>query len=164
MKVITKHLALIAFVFLALPTMGDTTQAKNKDPGQHASNHWGVQGEINSYDSVGPALSSWGAQLFVGLLAFFTGGCFGSFASVLIHRIPKGENWISKPSYCPDCGSPIPWWLNLPFIGALLLIIAYQMRTACCHRPMRFKYLYLETIGGCIGAGIAIITFWRFAS
>jgi leader peptidase (prepilin peptidase)/N-methyltransferase len=99
---------------------------------------------------------------FILALSFFIGGCLGSFVSVLIHRIPKKEDWIVKPSYCPDCGTPIPLWLNLPFIGALILIFAYHKRTACCQKPIRLKYLYLETIGGCIGAVIALVCLWFF--
>ncbi|MCK5520258.1 MAG: prepilin peptidase, partial [Candidatus Marinimicrobia bacterium] len=38
---------------------------------------------------------------------FILGLSFGSFANVLIHRIPLKENFISERSRCPVCRNPI---------------------------------------------------------
>jgi leader peptidase (prepilin peptidase)/N-methyltransferase len=52
----------------------------------------------------------------------FVGGCvFGSFATVLAHRIPRGEGWVSGRSRCPACGAQIAARDNVPVLSWLLL-------------------------------------------
>ena len=41
------------------------------------------------------------APLFVG------GAILGSFATAVAHRLPRGENWVSERSRCPECGAQI---------------------------------------------------------
>ena len=53
--------------------------------------------------------------------AFVVGAAFGSFANVLIHRLPRGESIVSPPSHCPSCRAPIAPWDNVPILSFLLL-------------------------------------------
>lgn len=45
----------------------------------------------------------------------------GSFLTVCIHRLPRGESVIGPRSCCPECGRPVPWRDNVPLVGYLLL-------------------------------------------
>jgi len=54
------------------------------------------------------------------LIAF--GGCLGSFASLLIYRLPLEDNEINilKPrSFCPQCKSQLSIIQLIPFMGYL---------------------------------------------
>jgi leader peptidase (prepilin peptidase)/N-methyltransferase len=46
---------------------------------------------------------------------------FGSFANVVIHRIPRGESIVLPRSACPSCGQCIAARDNIPVISWLLL-------------------------------------------
>lgn len=54
-------------------------------------------------------------------LVFLTGLIFGSFANVLIHRIPRGESVIFPPSKCASCGQAIKPYDNIPVLSYILL-------------------------------------------
>jgi leader peptidase (prepilin peptidase)/N-methyltransferase len=45
----------------------------------------------------------------------------GSFATALAHRLPRGENWVTERSACPECGAQIRARDNLPVLSWLLL-------------------------------------------
>ena len=51
----------------------------------------------------------------------FFGAIMGSFATALAHRLPRGENWVSERSQCPDCGAQIRARDNLPVLSWVLL-------------------------------------------
>lgn len=53
-------------------------------------------------------------------LTFF-GAIMGSFATALAHRLPRGENWVTERSACPECGAQIRARDNLPVLSWLLL-------------------------------------------
>ena len=46
---------------------------------------------------------------------------FGSFANVVIHRVPAGESLSSPPSTCPSCGKRIRPYDNVPVVSWLVL-------------------------------------------
>lgn len=80
---------------------------------------------------------------FVALAAGLVGLCVGSFLNVCAHRIPKGLSIVTPPSSCA-CGQPIPFWLNVPLLGWILL----RGRARCCGRPISIRYPLLELAGG----------------
>lgn len=55
------------------------------------------------------------------ILSAILGACFGSFATVLINRIPKGESIVRGQSHCPKCLSPIHAKDNIPIISFIIL-------------------------------------------
>ncbi len=55
-----------------------------------------------------------GACVLLGLI-------FGSFANVLVYRLPRGESIVMPGSHCPSCGHTIAWFENIPLISWLLL-------------------------------------------
>lgn len=55
------------------------------------------------------------------IFLFSIGLLFGSFANVVIYRVPRGESIISPGSHCPLCGHPIRPWDNIPILSYLVL-------------------------------------------
>ena len=86
------------------------------------------------------------------LVAGLVGLCVGSFLNVCAHRIPRGLSIATPPSACA-CGTPIPFWPNVPLLGWLLL----RGRARCCGRPISIRYPLLELAGG---AALAAAWLW----
>ena len=55
------------------------------------------------------------------LVAVPLGLAFGSFLTVVIHRVPAGESVLHPRSRCPSCGTPIRGRDNVPVLSWLLL-------------------------------------------
>jgi leader peptidase (prepilin peptidase) / N-methyltransferase len=55
------------------------------------------------------------------LIAFPAGLLVGSFVTVLAHRLPRGEGWVTGRSHCPACGAQIAAYDNVPVVSWLLL-------------------------------------------
>lgn len=55
------------------------------------------------------------------VISFIFGACFGSFAGVLVCRLPVGENIATKPSHCDSCGKQIKFYDNIPIISYIVL-------------------------------------------
>lgn len=86
---------------------------------------------------------------FVGC-AFVFGLLFGSFANVVIWRLPLEQNLAWPGSRCPKCSTPISWFDNIPVVSWLLL------RGMCraCRAPISFRYPLVELIMGGLFAGM----------
>ncbi len=54
-------------------------------------------------------------------IAFAGGLLVGSFASVVAHRVPRGEPFMGGRSRCPNCGETIAAYDNVPLVSYLLL-------------------------------------------
>jgi len=92
-----------------------------------------------------------GAQI---IILFTFGICLGSFLNVCIDRWPKGESIIRPGSHCPYCKKPIPWYLNIPLLGWLFL----RGKTACCSRPIPFRYFLSE-----LGVGLGTVAIYLYS-
>lgn len=79
----------------------------------------------------------------VALIAGALGLCIGSFLNVCAHRIPRGLSIVTPPSSCA-CGARIPFWLNVPLLGWVVL----RGRARCCGQPISIRYPLLELAGG----------------
>lgn len=90
---------------------------------------------------------------FLPLAFALIGACLGSFLNVVIYRLPRGIR-LGKParSFCPTCGALIPWYLNLPVVGWLLL----RGRSACCHQPISPRYLIVELLTAGLFAAVSL--------
>lgn len=75
-------------------------------------------------------------------VAAIVGLLVGSFANVLIARVPTGEQWVKGSSHCPRCGHDLAWYDNLPLVSWLLL------RAKCrhCSAPISARYPLVELI------------------
>jgi len=86
------------------------------------------------------------------LLAPF-GLVLGSFANVLIHRLPQEEaadrDVVKRPSHCPSCKARIRPWHNIPLVSWLWL----RGRCAACGWRIPVRYPLVELLAGVILAG-----------
>lgn len=85
---------------------------------------------------------------------FLLGLLFGSFANVVILRLPKGESIVTPRSHCPQCKSLIAWYDNLPVLSWLLL----RGRCRNCKTWISARYPLVELITGFLFAAV----FWKY--
>ena len=86
------------------------------------------------------------------ILASF-GLVLGSFANVLIHRLPQEDpadrDVVLRPSHCPGCKARIRPWHNLPLVSWLWL----RGRCVACGWRIPVRYPLVELLGGALLAG-----------
>ena len=70
------------------------------------------------------------------ILLFPFGLIFGSFATAVAHRLPRGESVVTGRSRCPGCGETIAAYDNVPLLSWLLL------RGHCRHCDQRISARY----------------------
>jgi len=75
----------------------------------------------------------------------------GSFANVVIYRVPAGVSIATPPSACPHCGNRIKPYDNIPVISWLLL--GGKCRT--CAEPISKRYPLVELTTGVAFAAVA---------
>ena len=73
---------------------------------------------------------------------FLLGLLLGSFANVLIWRIPRHEGWAMSRSRCPKCSKQIAWYDNIPLVSYLLL----RGRCRQCGQPISLRYPIVELL------------------
>lgn len=78
------------------------------------------------------------------------GLAWGSFANVLIARVPEGEDWVREPSHCPKCGHAIAWYDNIPVVSWLLL----SRRCRHCRRRISGRYPLVEIAVAGLAVGV----------
>jgi leader peptidase (prepilin peptidase) / N-methyltransferase len=84
------------------------------------------------------------SPLAVATLIGLIGLAVGSFANVVIHRVPRHESVARPGSRCPSCGTPIAWRDNVPLLGWLLL----GGRCRSCRAPIGARYPLVELAMG----------------
>lgn len=94
---------------------------------------------------------------YVVAFAALLGACLGSFANVVIHRVPAGESIVSPPSACPSCGERIKFRHNIPVVSWLWL----RGRCSTCGARISSRYLFVEVL--CAVAFAAVVT-WQGVS
>ncbi len=77
----------------------------------------------------------------------------GSFANVVVYRVPKGESIVRPPSHCPACGHVLAPWENIPVVSWCLL----GGRCHACGGRISFRYTVVEMAAGAGGALVG----WR---
>jgi leader peptidase (prepilin peptidase) / N-methyltransferase len=77
-------------------------------------------------------------------LVFILGLCFGSFLNVCICRIPNEKSVVWPPSACPNCGTHIKWYDNLP----VLSWFALGAKCRNCKLPISVVYPVIEMLTG----------------
>ncbi len=77
---------------------------------------------------------------FTGALMFLMGLVFGSFANVVIWRLPRKESLSAPASHCPACDTPIAWFDNVPVVSWLVL----RGRCRSCAVPIPVRYPAVE--------------------
>lgn len=64
----------------------------------------------------------------------------GSFLSVCVHRLPRGESIVWPASHCPACGHALAPWENVPLLSFLVL----RGRCRACAESISWRYPALE--------------------
>jgi leader peptidase (prepilin peptidase)/N-methyltransferase len=82
---------------------------------------------------------------------FALGACLGSFANVIIIRLPAGESVVQPASACRKCKTKIPWYHNIPIVSWLVL------RGKCykCKAPFSIRYPAVEFL-------MAVLFCWAY--
>ena len=78
-------------------------------------------------------------------ICFLGGAIIGSFVSVVAHRLPRGEGWMTGRSRCPECGGEVTARDNVP----VLSWFALRGRCRSCGKPISAHYPLTE-----IGLGV----------
>jgi len=58
--------------------------------------------------------------ILICFVVFMFGASLASFCGVLLHRIPKKEDFLKSRSYCPDCTKTLSWYELFPVFSFLL--------------------------------------------
>jgi leader peptidase (prepilin peptidase) / N-methyltransferase len=78
---------------------------------------------------------------------------FGSFLTVVIHRVPRGESVVRPRSRCPRCGAEIRAIDNIPVVSYLFL----RGRCGRCGAPVSLEYPLTELLTAALfGASAAV--------
>lgn len=74
------------------------------------------------------------------ILSLIFGACFGSFITMIIHRLPQGEDIFIKRSYCPHCKKVLSFYSLIPIFSWLF----QRGRCLHCKKRISIKYLLIE--------------------
>jgi leader peptidase (prepilin peptidase)/N-methyltransferase len=91
-------------------------------------------------------------QLQILIFAFAMGAAMGSFANVLIHRLPLGLSIVSPGSRCPSCGKGIRWFDNIPVLSYFIL----GGRCRGCRTIISPRYPLVEVLSGLLFAAVVM--------
>jgi len=80
----------------------------------------------------------------MGVILFIFGLMFGSFANVVIYRLPSGKSIVFPGSCCPACGKSILFYDNIPLLSYLLL----KGRCRACSNRISSRYFLVELLSG----------------
>ncbi len=87
--------------------------------------------------------------VLIGLL----GAAIGSFLTVVIYRLPRGESLVHPRSHCPECGQLVGARDNIPILSWLLL----RGRCRHCGAAISPRYPAVELLTAAAFAGIALV-------
>jgi len=93
-------------------------------------------------------------SLYWPIVVFTFGAVVGSFANVVIYRLPLSLNLVAPRSHCGKCKTPISWFENIPIISFLVL------RARCRHCGISIGWIHpaVELICGLL----ACACYYRF--
>lgn len=80
------------------------------------------------------------------IYVFIIGIVCGSFFSLAIYRIPKGQDIIHTRSYCPNCKHKLSFWDMIP----LFSYIGLKGKCRYCKRKISPTYFLLELLSGIV--------------
>lgn len=91
-------------------------------------------------------------------LTFVLGSVVGSFVNLLIDRTILGEDWVRGRSHCDHCRKTLAWYDMVPILSFLV----YRGRSRCCHAPLSYRYLIIESLVGLLFVWWLAVGFWFF--
>ena len=90
---------------------------------------------------------------FFYIIIFIMGITFGSFYTLAVYRIPKGEDIMYTHSYCPNCQHRLGFLDLIPVFSYIFL----GAKCRYCKQKIRPRYLILEIISGMFFVVIAYL-------
>jgi leader peptidase (prepilin peptidase) / N-methyltransferase len=87
------------------------------------------------------------------VLAALMGAIVGSFLNVVAYRLPRGESLATPGSRCPECGTPIKPWDNVPVLSWLVL----RGRCRACGARISPRYPLVEGATALLCALVVIV-------
>lgn len=81
---------------------------------------------------------------FWSYVIFILGAVLGSFANVVILRVPEGQSVIAPRSRCPHCLKMIRFYDNIPILSWFFL----RGRCRYCHQKISWRYPFVELLTG----------------
>lgn len=78
------------------------------------------------------------------------GSCLGSFANVVIYRLPLGQSVVTPRSRCMKCQKAIAWYDNIPIFSWFIL----RGRCRHCGVKYSFRYAFVELLTGTVFAAL----------
>lgn len=92
---------------------------------------------------------------FFVIVFYFVGGCYASFIKCAMRRIPRGEDWIRKPSHCEHCGHELKVWEEIPVFSCFLL----HAHCSECGAPFGWDNAIAEACSGMTAVAIATFAY-----
>jgi leader peptidase (prepilin peptidase)/N-methyltransferase len=89
---------------------------------------------------------------YAAVLAGVFGLLLGSFLNVVAYRLPRHESLSHPPSRCPECGTPIKPYDNVPVLGWLWL----RGRCRACGAKISWHYPAIEALTGLLCAAVVL--------
>ncbi|MES2528499.1 MAG: prepilin peptidase [Bdellovibrionota bacterium] len=83
--------------------------------------------------------------------ALVFGLLIGSFLNVVILRLPAEKDLVKARSACPQCGTQLRWYHNIPLFSFLFL----RGKCGFCGKRISWRYPLIELLTG-------LIAFWLF--
>ena len=83
-------------------------------------------------------------DVFFYIIIFIIGTLFGSFYTLAIYRIPKGQDITHTHSYCPNCEHKLGFWDLIPVFSYIFL----GGKCRYCKEKIRPRYFIIEIISG----------------
>jgi leader peptidase (prepilin peptidase)/N-methyltransferase len=80
------------------------------------------------------------------------GAIIGSFLNVVAYRLPRKESLLHPPSRCPNCGTNIKPYDNVPVLGWLWL----RGKCRACGAPISWRYPAIEFLTGLLCALVVL--------
>lgn len=90
-----------------------------------------------------------GAVVVIGL---FFGLAFGSFATVVAWRVPRGESIVQPGSHCPLCNTPVKPYDNIPIVSYIVL----RGRCRHCRATFGVRYVLTEVAVAALFVAVAL--------
>lgn len=78
------------------------------------------------------------------IFTFIFGTVIGSFLNVCILRLPQDQSIVRPRSHCPQCGTLIKAYDNIPILSYLIL----RGRCRSCKTPISILYPFVEMLTG----------------
>lgn len=85
-------------------------------------------------------------NILIYIYIFIIGITFGSFFTLAVHRIPKGEDITHTRSYCPKCNHKLSFWDMIPLFSYIFL----GGKCRYCKTKIRPRYFLLELFSGIV--------------